>query len=108
MLSNTLIKAISKLPSHLVYQGIIFEFQIVNDTSDGVPSVAIIYNIIDVFEESQHWDSVSEYHSWVNPFYDNAIQGFLYLVENITDDVTLLDELDGLHTWLTKNKIVEV
>lgn len=82
-----IVEKFAKLPGSVTVQGCCFELQlIVNGRAD---DVRLVYAFLYVDEKSEHYDVYKLTGSWSNPFNGGATQGFLFLVENISDQWSL-------------------
>ena len=84
-----LVEELLKLPPWIEFEGIQFEFQIINN---GGNEMRLVYDILTVDDDSPHRAVFVEHGSWLNKLVNPAdppLQGFLILYENIETDVDL-------------------
>lgn len=95
-----IIEKFGQLPGSVTVEGCTFELQlIVNGRSD---DVRLVYAFLYVDEKSEHYQTYKDYGSWNNPFNGGAMQGFLFLVENISDQWDLADAIRLCEEFLWK------
>jgi hypothetical protein len=96
-----IVEKFATLPPWIDYQGVNFELQLfVNGRSD---DVRLCFSLSHVDQDSQHRAVYDESGSWINPFNGNAMQGFLFLIENIATDEDLIQAIDECHNFLKDN-----
>lgn len=92
-----------KLPPWLVYEGITFTFQIFIESQE---EIRVCYDIDSVDGKSPHLELFEKSGSWINPFNEDSLQGFLWLYEGITNDAELLLALTECRMFLTANHLI--
>lgn len=78
-----------KLPPWIDFEGINFEFQLINN---GGNEMRLVYAIASVAPDSPHRAVYDDHGSWLNKLVNPTeppMQGFLILYENIDTDVDL-------------------
>lgn len=107
---QTVVDIISKfsgLPARVTYEGITFSPSIfINGEND----VRLVYDVVDVSEDSPHRHNWKEFGCWYNPF--NGLDketggkpcGFLFLIENIFNDGSMLTAIEETIAFLDRNK----
>ena len=86
-----IIEKLNKLPFSIVIEGNEFELQIFKNGTD---DIRLCYALI-----NNDW--------WNNKYQNNAPQGFLYLVENISSDNQLAEALDDTYNFIKENSLLE-
>jgi hypothetical protein len=95
------IEKFGRLPGSVTAEGGVFELQlIVNGRAD---DIRLVYAISYFTKDSVHYETWTEYGSWYNPFDDGRLQGFLFMVENISDQWDLADAIHRCTDFLLKN-----
>ena len=99
-------KAVARLPSVITIEGVNFIFELCSEDSNN-DSVSICYQLLSCNDKTskQHY-MISNYGTWQNPYTDNSLQRFLYLVEHISDDVELEQGLENCFQFLNKNNLI--
>lgn len=93
------VEQFGRLPPWIEVQGVRFELQlIVNGTPD---DIRLVYAIAGVDDNSPHKKRIDECGSWRNP-YTGGLQGFLFLVENISTEMSLGDACDRAEKFLKR------
>jgi hypothetical protein len=96
--SMDIIEKLGELPGSVTVEGGVFELQlIVNGRND---DIRLVYTILYFEEKSDHYESWKEYGSWHNPFNGGALQGFLFLIENISDQWDLANAIKECTNFL--------
>jgi len=102
-------KAIAELPSDIYYDGITFTLKIQSENRISESSIAVCYSITHIPDDP---NTIAKYNcfgnSWLNPFSNGDMQGFLYLCEFITDDEELVMVLRELKDWLIINQLLSL
>jgi len=100
-------KEFSKLPPVVKFEGLTFSPNIfINGEND----VRLVYDVVDVSEGSPHRHDWKQYGCWHNPFYgldkeaNGKPCGFLFLIENIFDDASMLTAIEETMIFLNRNK----
>jgi hypothetical protein len=102
-----IIEEFMKLPPYILYEGIEFVPEIIND---GGNEARLCYKISTVAADSPHKMIIEVHRCWPNNLCDSVNppnQGFLKLYEGIYTDADLIWALRDCWRWLvTKNLIV--
>lgn len=93
-----IIEKFGKLPGSVTIEGGVFELQlIINGRAD---DIRLVYAVLYFDEKSEHYKTWKEVGSWYNPFNGGALQGFLFLIENISDQWDLADAIKECTNFL--------
>jgi len=82
------------LPQQIIYNGIEFELLLINNGDEA----RLCYIVRGDFNGHQE--------KWENPFFNNEIKGFLYLVEGITNVWEFSEAVNEMKYFLISNKII--
>lgn len=91
------------LPGYIEFEGITFRLEIWKEAED---EIRLGYTLGMVAEDSKHWLIWQNTGSWFNLFNNDDLQGFLYLMEGITDDNHFEATLDDCKQFLKLNKLL--
>jgi len=95
-----IIEELLTLPPWVEFEGVIFEFQLINN---GGGEIRLVYAINGVEDSSPHKAHYDAYGSWLNKLADPVNmppQGFLILFEGIDSDPWLLWAIRECWYWL--------
>jgi hypothetical protein len=99
-----LIEMFASLPPWLDIEGVNFELQLFND---GRPDdCRLCYALCYCFEGSKHYELWKDCGSWLNPFQDGHLQGFLYLQGGIETDEEFMAACYGAKKFLEDNNLL--
>ena len=98
-----IVEKFAALPPWISYDGVNFELQLINDGK--ADDNRLVYVLSYVFDSSQHYKLWKECGSWVNPFNEGSLQGFLWLAQGIETDDELIVAIDRAKAFLQKNNL---
>jgi hypothetical protein len=100
-----IIEKFAALPPWIEFEGVTFELcLIVNGSLD---DVRLIYRIGYADHKSKHLSLINSHGSWENPFDEGRLQGFLFLIENISNDDNFLRAIELCNKFLEENGLKE-
>lgn len=102
-----IVEELLTLPPWVDFEGIHFEFQLVND---GGKEMRLGYAIHYVSDDSPHKSFHKEWSSWKNKLsdpIDPPTQGFLVLFEGIQSDVDLCWSARQCWLWLVQRDLID-
>lgn len=100
-----MVKNLLRLPPWVTYQGIEFQFYLINTGSE----LRICYRIANVAQDSPHKQYHDKTGCWLNSLADPdnpPAQGFLVLIENICDDLALYQGAKRCYKWLEERNLL--
>jgi hypothetical protein len=101
-----IVKELLKLPPWVHFEGITFEFQIIND---GGNEIRLVYAIDYVDLDSPHYIHYEVCGSWLNKLanpVDPPTEGFLILYQGITSDIDLCYAARSCWYWLQERGLL--
>ncbi len=94
-----IIEKFGQLPGSVTVEGGVFELQLIVIRAD---DIRLVYAILYFEEKSDHYKTWKECGSWNNPFNGRSLQGFLFMIENISDQWDLADAIKECTNFLNE------
>lgn len=104
---DVIMELLTELPAMVEYEGIMFNLILLHDVTE----IRLCYDLAFIGEKSIHFNKHEDAKTWSNPFrHSGTLEGgtcdFLYLCENITNNLDLLGAIRECKYFLITNNLI--